>query len=746
MYPSAPISVRPIRSRRPTLLTAKSRSIGPRIGLHGIILSAVLLGAAPLVQATHVGEDVTADQQVVASSDQLVTALRQYENTPAAARAALTPRLTLLASQRRDRMLALLARNPAIAAARLMPGALRERLPEAARIFVEQEVQLAGRVSALIADDFARGRSRQQFFLDTAQGRLELHLADPRGGERDLLGWVGKGVTIAASRLDGHLLIHDKRRVQIAAAGGTTATTGPATTASTTVVQGDQTTLAILLNFTDKAIATTPGEVGARLFAATNSVNDMYRQSSGGMVSFSGQAVGPFTINYLSTGSCDYFGFAAAANAAATAAGYNLAAYKRVSYVLPAEANCGWIGLAIIGGAEPTMSWVKANTSTGVFAHELGHNLLFNHAATPTSNYGDESDPMGGTPPKIVQANGANRVMAGWVTGARVQDVVNGGSYALVAIEGSGATSPQVLRVGKPDTVEQYYVSLRQPVGYDTNLASGYLNTLSVHRATGTLPTKTYLLANLAVGQTYTDSVNGIQFTHQALAGSTSTVGVTLGSGATCVRSAPTISASPASQTAAPGAVLAYNASVTNNNSSACGASSFNLTQALPAGFSGSFTVPSVSVAAGASVNVGWSVASATAAADATYALSATASESSVVNSGQAHASYTVYREPALPPPPPADTTPPVLAITSPAGGALLSGRSVSITASASDGSGVAKVEFFVDGTLLASDASSPYSANWTLRKVAAGAHTLRVRATDAKGNASEQSIGVTVK
>ncbi len=68
---------------------------------------------------------------------------------------------------------------------------------------------------------------------------------------------------------------------------------------------------------------------------------------------------------------------------------------------------------------------------------------------------------------------------------------------------------------------------------------------------------------------------------------------------------------------------------------------------------------------------------------------------------------------PPPPPPPPADTTPPTVAITTPSNGAEVSG-SVAIDASASDDmSGIAKVEFAVDGMAIGVDAVAPYGATW---------------------------------
>jgi len=378
-------------------------------------------------------------------------------------------------------------------------------------------------------------------------------------------------------------------------------------------------------------------------------------------------------------------------------------------------------------------SWVQACGATGVYSHELGHNLSLHHASTPTAEYGDGSDPMGGA--RMVDHNGANRTMAGWMPAGSVQDVGSGGSYALASVStNEAAASPQVLRIVKPDSNEHYYISLRQALNLDASLAAGYLNNLSVHRAGGTLPTRTYLLANVAVGQSFTDTVNGITVSNQGIASGTATVGVVF-SGGSCVRNAPTISVSPSSQTAAPGAASAYSVTVTNRNTSYCGSSTFAMSQVLPAGFSGSFAAPNLSIAAGASASTSWSVGSSAQTAAGTYALDAKATEASFGNSATAHASQIVY----------VDGTAPTVSISSPANGAVVTGR-VSILATASDESRVAAVEFYVDGVLIGRDTGSPYSAGWNSRKAGSGSHTIMVRALDAAGNKAEKSIVVQVK
>jgi Bacterial Ig domain/Gametolysin peptidase M11 len=710
-----------------------------KVALRGALASwvcvAVLaLSAGPSV-ASHVGEDLLLDQQLISTTNQLIATLSQWEKGSAAQRDAGIANLVQLAQQRQTQMILLLRADPTVAGARMLPKPLRAKLPAQAQAYVEQEVHVRGDALAHVSDDFANSRSKIAYKLAGTAGTAELNIyhADPTAGVRELNRMAGRKVALDAMRVGDNLVILDKKRVQIEAAGST-ATTGGTTVASASVVQGDQKTLSILLNFNDKAMTCSAADVSNRLFGSTGAtVNNNYAESSRGLVSFSGTVVGPYTINYSSTGSCNYTGWASAADAAAKAAGVDPAQYQRVNYVTPGNSTCGWSGLAYMPGKQ---SWVQSCGSTGMFSHELGHNLSLHHASTPTSEYGDGSDPLGGA--RVVDHNGANRVMAGWMPAGSVQDVVSGGSYALASIStNSTASSPQVLRLAKADTNEFYYVSLRTPTNLDSGLSSTYLNTLSIHRTTGALPARTYLLQNLAAGQTFSDATNGIAITNQGIAGGTASVAVSLG-GAACARTAPAISIGPGSQSAAPGTTVAYSVTVTNLNSAACGTSTFNLGQGLPSGFSGSFAAASLAIAAGSSSSTNWSVAAASNVPDATYTLNASAADNATAMSATNHASYVVYANTVL------DTTAPTVSIDSPMNGSTVSGGRVTIGASASDASGIQAVEFYVDGELLARDTAQPYTANWNLRKALSGAHTVRVVAIDNAGIKSESTVTVT--
>ncbi len=91
-----------------------------------------------------------------------------------------------------------------------------------------------------------------------------------------------------------------------------------------------------------------------------------------------------------------------------------------------------------------------------------------------------------------------------------------------------------------------------------------------------------------------------------------------------------------------------------------------------------------------------------------------------------------------------ADTDPPAVALTAPASGAVLAGP-VALSASATDGVGVAGVEFLLDGSALGpEDTAAPYELSWQSGGAPNGAHVLAARARDASGNAAT-STGVPV-
>jgi hypothetical protein len=89
------------------------------------------------------------------------------------------------------------------------------------------------------------------------------------------------------------------------------------------------------------------------------------------------------------------------------------------------------------------------------------------------------------------------------------------------------------------------------------------------------------------------------------------------------------------------------------------------------------------------------------------------------------------------------DTTAPAVAITAPTNNATVSGTTVVLSAGASDNVGVASVTFRVDGTMVATDTTAPYSVNWNSTTVVNGSHAVTAVATDAAGNSTTSATAI---
>ena len=89
------------------------------------------------------------------------------------------------------------------------------------------------------------------------------------------------------------------------------------------------------------------------------------------------------------------------------------------------------------------------------------------------------------------------------------------------------------------------------------------------------------------------------------------------------------------------------------------------------------------------------------------------------------------------------DSTPPSVSVPQPTGSSKVSGV-VAFTANAWDNVGVTKVDLYIDGSLVSSDSSAPYSYNWDTTGLQ-GSHALRAVAWDSAELTAEASTVVTV-
>jgi len=84
----------------------------------------------------------------------------------------------------------------------------------------------------------------------------------------------------------------------------------------------------------------------------------------------------------------------------------------------------------------------------------------------------------------------------------------------------------------------------------------------------------------------------------------------------------------------------------------------------------------------------------------------------------------------------PADATPPSVTLTAPANGATVGGT-VTLAATATDNVEVDHVDFLVNGTVVGTDSTSPYSVNWNSAAILDGVATVTARAIDTSNNSA---------
>ena len=91
----------------------------------------------------------------------------------------------------------------------------------------------------------------------------------------------------------------------------------------------------------------------------------------------------------------------------------------------------------------------------------------------------------------------------------------------------------------------------------------------------------------------------------------------------------------------------------------------------------------------------------------------------------------------------------PTIALTAPAPGATVSGTAVMLTATASastaNGLTVTRVEFMIDGTIVGTASTSPYTVSWDSTTVTKGNHSLTAKVTDSVNGTATTAITITV-
>jgi hypothetical protein len=192
-----------------------------------------------------------------------------------------------------------------------------------------------------------------------------------------------------------------------------------------------------------------------------------------------------------------------------------------------------------------------------------------------------------------------------------------------------------------------------------------------------------------------------------------------------------------------PGQRLSYAIRVTNNDAG-CGSSNFVISVSAPNGFAVSVQTNAIALKAPSSGYLWADVTAPSVIGDGNYALVVTVQRSGSSDAASASTTTSYYKVYS------SDSTAPTLFWENPWEGATISGRSYNVTVSSSDDHAVKRIDLYLDGNFVSTQACDDVTYicklnyPWSIRG-SKGQHTARFKATDWMGNVGVLTTAFTV-
>jgi chitodextrinase len=560
----------------------------------------------------------------------------------------LGPKLQAIAKERKADLLATIKTDPAAARNLVLSNDVASTLAQDGAL-VEQPATLTGQYGVKQVDNSTGDHIYSQivtpdgktYTLDTEQ-RIPLIKA-------------GSTIKVSGLQLDDQLLVNQDANTPaniysagftandpvLATDSGTTApvtVTASTTTGTTFTTTGQINDVIMMANFTGGSGTVDPNQVKA-VYSGTPGadVADLLSANSNGKATLAPTFLGPYNIS--SSVSCGGSSAFNAVEAAATAAGVNLANYE----VHTAFTNCNDGAYASAAGtADIRYIYIGDRYDLHANAHELSHtmdgawimllhggylacgpqafvspvNSTFDSSACLESEYEDPYDVLGGAAINGTHGllSASHRIDAGWLDSTQAVTVTTPGTTTYTLKPYETTTGLVALKIPRGNTGTYFTVEYRQPLGFDSYITQGECANIKCNANQGALlrlggvtfrgpgggadsniidttpgsnpygsgywPSQDEADGALLPGKSFTDPDYNITINTVSASSSGLSVQVTLAQ-LSCNRAQPTVgTVGPALQTAVPGQTKTFTFSVTNNDSAGCSTNQFRF---LPA-------------------------------------------------------------------------------------------------------------------------------------------------------------------